>query len=283
MKVGRLLMVLNIVVAMLLLNAVRTLAQTSAAPLGSGPQQQQLGALPLQSNFYYQGQLSGDGIAINDTCDFRFSLYNTHPAGTGVRIGDSVDKADVPIVNGAYAVELDFGDNPFDGYTRALEVAIKCPSDDTFVVFGERQPLLATPYASNLRSSAILDKPTAKRLTIEGALRVNTSLVGAPDSFVFIVQVPYSLATSVYIDNPLTNNDPDAMLFVTQRTVTRYFGSTPEEYSPFGVQYDDSANKWEIYLLNTGDGYRRLSESYFNVLVVKRCDPLKPLVVGCNL
>ena len=68
--------------------------------------------------------------------------------------------------------------------------------------------------------------------------------------------------TTTRIDHPLTDNDPNAILFVTHD----YGASGPYHNSPVGVWYD--AGKWHIYNENTA--FPMTAGRRFNILVIKR-------------
>jgi len=68
------------------------------------------------------------------------------------------------------------------------------------------------------------------------------------------------------IDHPLTNGDPDAILFVTQNFNYHSYPSAVNNIHPVGVQYLDVVDRWVIYNV---DLYAMPPGAIFNVLVVK--------------
>ena len=97
--------------------------------------------------FTYQGKLVDNGNLANATYDIQFKLFDTVTVGTGVQQGSSVTASVVPIANGIFTVQLDFGASAFPGADRFLEIAIKQPADSTFTTLAPRQPVSSTPYA----------------------------------------------------------------------------------------------------------------------------------------
>ncbi len=100
----------------------------------------------LGTAFTYQGQLMKDGAAVNDNCDFEFRLF-ADPSG-GSQLGSTQTRTNVPVSNGLFTVQLDFGSAAFQGDARWLEIAVRCPAgggDYTFL--SPRQALTAAPYA----------------------------------------------------------------------------------------------------------------------------------------
>ena len=78
-------------------------------------------------------------------CDFRFALID---AFDGQTIGSVVSLTDVPVDEGLFTVELDFGVNAFDGGGRLLDIEVRCPGGSgAYTTLSPRQKLTAAPYA----------------------------------------------------------------------------------------------------------------------------------------
>ena len=161
------------VLAVLLLALAAGLAQAQ----GPGPQGGTGIESPLGTAFTYQGQLKYDGSPVNGNCDFLFTLWDTETGGN--QIGPDQQKANVPVTNGYFTVELDFGDSAFQGDARWLEIAVRQTGGFLYVILSPRQPLLAAPYALSLRPGAY----------VQGAL--NSPLLG-------VILTAYNTATTGY-------------------------------------------------------------------------------------
>lgn len=111
----------------------------------------------LSTSFTYQGQLDQNGSPVNDTCDMSFRLYDA--ASMGTEIGSDFH-ASVPVTDGLFAVNLDFGAGAFNGDRRWLEIKIDCEEDGTYADLG-RQELTAAPYALGLRPGAVISGTNA--------------------------------------------------------------------------------------------------------------------------
>ncbi len=98
----------------------------------------------LGTAFTYQGHLKKDGTPVNGNCDFLFSLWDAETGGN--QIGSNVEKTNVPVSNGLFTVQLDFGSGAFQGDARWLEITIKCAGDLGYVL-SPRQLLTPAPYA----------------------------------------------------------------------------------------------------------------------------------------
>ncbi|HUW14713.1 MAG TPA: hypothetical protein VM537_33645 [Anaerolineae bacterium] len=106
----------------------------------------------MGSAFTYQGQLKAGGNPVNDTCDMAFRLHDE--ASNGTQVGTAISTT-VPITDGLFTVQLDFGASAFDGDARWLGIKVKCPGD---VGYGQlsRQALTATPYSLYALSTGAL-------------------------------------------------------------------------------------------------------------------------------
>jgi hypothetical protein len=103
----------------------------------------------LGTGFTYQGQLNKNGVPVNDTCGFTFSLWDSLSNGTG-QVGASQTINSVTVEKGLFTVLLNggsqFGASAFTGQARWLQTAVKCTADSSPVTLS-RQQLTATPYA----------------------------------------------------------------------------------------------------------------------------------------
>lgn len=98
------------------------------------------------SAFTYQGVLSVSNQPANGVFDFQFFLLNS-PSG-GSQIGTAASVNDLPVSNGVFTVQLDFGPTAFDGSGRWLEIGVR-PGDSTsfFFTLSPRQPITPAPMA----------------------------------------------------------------------------------------------------------------------------------------
>jgi hypothetical protein len=100
----------------------------------------------LGTAFTYQGQLTQDGSPANGSFDFRFALYDDPEVGN--QAGSILEIEDVLVSDGAFTVELDFGEQ-FDGTPLWLEIGVRPGAGvGTYTVLSPRQHLSPVPYAS---------------------------------------------------------------------------------------------------------------------------------------
>jgi len=98
-------------------------------------------------SFTYQGRLQDQGQPANGLFDLDLGLYDTSADGSPL---SQVALSEVPVEDGVFTVELNFGDGLFDGGARFLQIAVRNsddPEGTPFDVLQPRQRLTATPYA----------------------------------------------------------------------------------------------------------------------------------------
>ncbi len=105
--------------------------------------------------FTYQGRLTSDGgEPVDDSCDFRFTLWDDPDAGS--QVGLLLSLPGVAVTDGLFTVQLDFGE-VFDGTALWLEVAVQCSGDPGYSMLLPRQALTAAPYAVYAHNADLLD------------------------------------------------------------------------------------------------------------------------------
>ena len=108
-----------------------------------GPGEERTLQVPLSTGFTYQGKLEQDGGLVSDDCTMAFRLYDD--SGAGSQVGSAIT-ATVPISDGFFTANLDFGGAAFTGDARWMGILVKCTGDGSFADLG-RQELTAAPYA----------------------------------------------------------------------------------------------------------------------------------------
>ncbi len=112
-------------------------------------------AADLGSSITYQGRLDMDGSPLTGEADLGFSLWDADVGGN--QIGFGIAAAAVPIVDGVFTIELDFGAMAFVGDARWLEIKVASPPAGPFVTLTPRQPLTAAPFALHTRGIQVDD------------------------------------------------------------------------------------------------------------------------------
>ncbi len=122
-----------------LLISLTTINQASAQ--SDGPQSPQVAT---GSGFTYQGRLIKNGQPISDTCALSLSIWDANAGGSFL---NSNTFSTVPISNGLFTVQLDYGTSTFNSEARWIETAVKCTGDANYVTLAPRTKLTAAPYA----------------------------------------------------------------------------------------------------------------------------------------
>ena len=97
----------------------------------------------------YQGRLLDAGEPANGLFNVDLSLWD-HSAG-GIQIGSTISFISLPISDGLFTVQLDFGANAFNNTDRWLEIVVDG------VPLAPRQPITRAPYAIQTRGILVDD------------------------------------------------------------------------------------------------------------------------------
>lgn len=134
--------------------------------------------------FSYQGRLNDAGKPANGLYDLSFRLFDALTNGTAVI--PPVFLEPVPISNGLFTVELNFGSNVFDGRSLWLEISVSAHGTEAPpVTLSPRQALTPAPYAlyaPNAGSAAaVTGSVSASQLTgaISSSNIANGTITGA--------------------------------------------------------------------------------------------------------
>ncbi len=159
------------------------------------------GVTPVDTAFTYQGQLRDASGSIDGTASFRFRLFNA--ALGGVQQGPTLTACGVALTDGLFTVDLDFGENVFDGSGRWLEISVQSPSGDcaTFTPLTPRQTVLPAPYAIRSLKPWESDGGSSIHYTV-GSVGIGTTSpdtqleVEAPDATVRVTSTAANTGTS---------------------------------------------------------------------------------------
>lgn len=99
--------------------------------------------------FTYQGRLTDGTNAASGFYDFRAQIYNRAVAGEpgDALVSSTLTLTAVPVTNGLFVLNLDFGANPFNGEPRWLLLAVRTNAALNYTTLVPRQPVTPTPYA----------------------------------------------------------------------------------------------------------------------------------------
>ena len=140
------------------------------APQGSAAAQ-----TPVGTAFTYQGRLLYDGTPIDgETCQMYFGLWDAASGGNVIGTGE---ERLVTFEDGYFSVELDFGEDVFQGEPRWMEVGVRCPPVQGPLVWLEgRIPLNPVPYAQSLRPGAVIRGDGTTLIEVENSNTENGSV-----------------------------------------------------------------------------------------------------------
>ncbi|MBN1766776.1 MAG: hypothetical protein JW860_16095 [Sedimentisphaerales bacterium] len=110
----------------------------------------------IGSAFTYQGRLFDANTPGDDFYDFQFGLFDSPDPVLANQLGDTLSFDYIPVVDGYFTLNLDFGPGLFDGDPRWLGISVRpWISDDPcdFVNLQPRQEIKPAPYALYAKTS----------------------------------------------------------------------------------------------------------------------------------
>jgi hypothetical protein len=119
-------------------------------------------------------------------------------------------------------------------------------------------------YSISAQKWSIFNQDDTSTMPIGAAFNVLIPATGA-DAFVHTATAGNIFFNHTLIDHPLTNNNPDATVLVTQNWNPSGVGGTYNDY-PIGVWYDSSAQRWSIF--NQDQTSTMPVDAAFNVLIL---------------
>lgn len=121
------------------------------------------------SVFSYQGVLKSGDAAATGSFDMQFSLYDV--STNGAPVTTPIYLLAVPVTNGAFVVNLDFGSAAFTGSSRWLEVAVRASGDtNSLTVLSPRQTVNAVPYATYAYAARVANGAVTSQELAQGTI-----------------------------------------------------------------------------------------------------------------
>lgn len=145
----------------------------------------------------YQGSLQSGGGPASGNHDFEFALFDA--PGGGNQLGSVVSINNVPVTNGVFSVQLDFG-NQFPGANRFLEIRVRPAGQPGITVLSPRQLFNSSPYS--VKSLTAETATTATNSTQLGGVAANQFVV-TTDPRMTDARAP-TVGSTNYIQNTVT-------------------------------------------------------------------------------
>jgi len=137
-------------------------------------------AADVGTAFTYQGRLVKMGTPVTSApphCDFTFALWDAATGGN--QKGNSPQSlTGVPVTEGLFTVNIDFGPDGVDGTARWLDVTVQCPGDAMPAALIPRQELKPAPYA--LRAAQGVGPAGTLNVTPTGNVGIGTDTPTEP-------------------------------------------------------------------------------------------------------
>jgi hypothetical protein len=176
-------------------------------------------ALAQGSAFTYQGRLENAGVLAHGGYDFRATLFDA-PSG-GNAAATSPTQTGVPVRNGLFVLNLDFGAATFNGGERWLGLDVRTNNTGVYTTLGSRQRIAPAPYAiyaskaadlqagATLTGSVTFNPPSGPPFNVNSATKVpnlNADWLDGLDSSAFVLKAGDTMSGSLNIANPATLN-----------------------------------------------------------------------------
>lgn len=118
-------------------------------------------ALGQTTEFTYQGSLKTGGVNANGSYDFIFALFDA--ASGGSPLGSQLIRDGVPVTDGLFVVNLDFG-SQFPGANRFLQISVR-QQPNIHTQLAPRQQIRSVPYSiKSLNSENAMTSTNALQL-----------------------------------------------------------------------------------------------------------------------
>ena len=169
--------------------------------------------------FTYQGRLDTSSGPANGLYDFRCQLYSAQEFGA--LVSTTFTNAAVPVTNGLFVINLDFGTDVFNGAERWLSIDVRTNNELNFSHLSPRQRLAPTPYAvyatkaGGLQDGAAItgalsfNAPSGPPFNVGSSVKVpnlNADLLDGLDSTAFVLKTGDTMVGNLNVANPATLN-----------------------------------------------------------------------------
>ena len=192
---------------------------------------------PLGTEFTYQGYLEISGEPANGTYYLGFKLWSD-PTG-GIERASMLPMS-VPVTDGYFTAELDFGENIFTGHVHWLEISVGS-SLLSMTTLSPREPLMASPYALY-----------ARRIPLEGD---GTSNKAARGDHIHFGETWHSSGDLGFrVVNDRTTDNSIALAGIAQASIGAVVGvyGQAESQAGFAGSFKNASNGVAISAINYG-------------------------------
>src|SRR5262245_18065770 len=138
--------------------------------------------------FTYQGKLSDRGNPANANYDFEFRLFDS--LSGGAQQGPTVQRLNVTVSGGIFAVQLDFGLAALSGPPRFLEISTRTAGGPSFTLLDPRQQITSTPYSVRSLNAGIADGLSVACVSCVSSSQVGSVNGSAVNGTIPVASVP---------------------------------------------------------------------------------------------
>lgn len=193
--------------------------------------------------FVFQGQLNDGGAPADGIYDLEFILFGDEIGGT--QIGPTITLDDQEVINGGFLVELDFGEDAFDGGGRWIEISVRDgASGGGYTELAPRAKVGSAPQASYASKSGEASSLTNQFWT---ELAPGVLLVGEHEgSDQFFINHDRVIESSDVMVVHSAANAPGGMTMSTWRNGMPYYGYATGGFMQAKTYYDPITDSWVV-------------------------------------
>ncbi len=192
--------------------------------------------------FVFQGTLNDEGAPANGMYDFQFILYDAETAGNQVGPFNILD--DIEVVDGAFTVELDYGEDAFDGSERWVAIVVRDgDSTGAYVPLNPRAKIGSAPQAGYASKAGVAN-------TIEDAFWTQApGVLMFGEAFgtdkVYINRDNFVESTDTFVVQS-SMNGPGGMTLSNFASGIPYYGYATGGFSRAKTYYDPVTDAWVV-------------------------------------
>ncbi len=194
---------------------------------------------PMGTAFTYQGHLYDNNDVADGEYDLKFTLYDANEGGS--QLAGPIEVNDCNVIDGYFAVELDFGSSVFDGNAVWLETTVAHGDGSNPCTLSPRQEVTPTPYAIYAK--------TAGGISGGGGVASGFYILGdskiSPPGYTYTgnyvrTQAAWSEKT------PMPTARGSLTAAVVNGRIYAIGGYSEAEYTAVNEEYDPATNTWAI-------------------------------------
>ena len=193
--------------------------------------------------FVFQGTLNDGSAPAEGAYDFEFLLFDSESGGSQVGITDGVE--DISVSNGAFNVELDFGDGTFNGSERWVEIRVRDgDSTGAYTLLSPRAKIGNAPQAGFAIRSGVAEAISDQFWTNHAPGVIYFGDNQGDGKFLINRDTPIE-STDTFVVHTAASNLAGMTLSGWENTMP-YYGYATGGFSRVKTYYDPATDAWVV-------------------------------------